>query len=181
MSRDSCIEIHRGLLRLLVVEHDLAAPGGDLRRLRVRVHPFPGVIWDHETGTVLFIGRPIRPEGEIVGQAEALPSDAETVCSILDECVDRTPSLAECADSFASDSPAAVNRCADCYRAELDLAGDGIVDERAQTGRSPLIEKEARAVQHPSSFLKSRFSLDCTVLLPVVRLSTVPSQSSQIP
>jgi serpin B len=91
---------------------------------RIRLdRPFLFLIWDHDTRTVLFLGRLVRPEGKVVGRAEPLPSDAEAICGFLDRCQDRALTLDQCVASFDSDDPEVVNRCADCYRAELDLGG----------------------------------------------------------
>ena len=100
----------------------IGVPGAVTPRIHLD-RPFLFLIWDRDTRTVLFIGRLVRPEGEVVGRAEPLPSDAEVICSILDECQNRALTVDECMTSFEADDPADVNRCADCYRAELDLRG----------------------------------------------------------
>jgi serpin B len=104
-----------------------AASGEVLVPLSVSPHirldrPFIFFIRDHDTGTVLFIGRLIRPDGPVTGRADAPPPDTEVICDILDQCEDRALTRQQCIDALDADDPAVVEQCADCYQAEYDLA-----------------------------------------------------------
>ena len=85
--------------------------------------PFIFFIWDHDTQTVLFAGRLVRPAGPVAGQAAPPPTDAEIICGILDECEGRTVSVQECVAGLEGEDPAILEQCADCYAAEADRCG----------------------------------------------------------
>ena len=85
--------------------------------------PFLFFSYDHDTGTVLFIGRLMRPSGE--AQAPTNPpaerTDAEIICETLDTCEGRTLTVAECTTALAGEDPAVLDQCADCHLMGLDL------------------------------------------------------------
>lgn len=87
--------------------------------------PFHFFIYDHVSESVLFIGRLVRPAGEIRTPAEpiAIPSDAQVICAGLALCPSRTIAEAECLDALAADGADALEQCADCVQWGLDACG----------------------------------------------------------
>jgi len=87
--------------------------------------PFLFFIYDHGTGTVLFVGRLARPDGEARAPAEppVAPTDAEIICEGLAECTGRATTVAECVSALADDDPAVLEQCADCVKLGVDQCG----------------------------------------------------------
>ena len=90
--------------------------------------PFIFFIYDHDTGTVLFLGRLVRPTGD--AHAPANPpdtrTDAEVICETLDEwCEGRTLTVADCMAALAAEDPAVVDQCADCQQMVIDFCANG--------------------------------------------------------
>ncbi len=87
--------------------------------------PFLFFIYDHGTGTVLFVGRLLRPDGEARAPAEppVALTDAEIICEGLAECTDRAITVAECLSALAEDDPAVLEQCADCVKLGVDQCG----------------------------------------------------------
>jgi serpin B len=84
--------------------------------------PFVFLIYDHATGTVLFVGRLSAPGGEpIAGEPAAKPGDPERLCNLLTKCPGLTTSVETCQASFVGDNPSVVNQCADCLQVRNDL------------------------------------------------------------
>ena len=84
--------------------------------------PFVFFIYDHSTDTVLFVGRLSDPGGESVsGEPVILPSDSERICTLLDECQNRTTTVEACQSSLESDDPSVLDQCADCLQLRNDV------------------------------------------------------------
>ncbi len=87
--------------------------------------PFLFFIYDHGTGTVLFVGRLLRPDG--AARAPAAPpvarTDAEIICSGLAYCADRAITVDGCLSALADDDPAVLEQCADCVKLGVDQCG----------------------------------------------------------
>ncbi len=85
--------------------------------------PFVFFIYDHETQSVLFMGRLVRPSGD--AREPASPPETRTdiaiICEVLADCAGRTTTESECAAALEGDEPAVVEQCADCYLAKDDL------------------------------------------------------------
>jgi|GEM_PF-664721 len=81
--------------------------------------PFLFFIYDHGTGTVLFVGRFMRPGGEPRAPASTpiVQTDIEAICSSLAECTGRTTTVSECQAALATDDATQLEGCADCIRA----------------------------------------------------------------
>ena len=84
-----------------------------------RVHldrPFLFFIYDHVTGSVLFVGRLVRPPGSTHAPTQAVkPSDPiATICGILADCSDRTLSESECSAALTDDDASVLADCAHC-------------------------------------------------------------------
>jgi len=85
--------------------------------------PFLFFIYDHDTGTVLFVGRLMRPAGETRTPTDPpdARTDAEIICETLDGCEGRTVTLAECTAALDGQDAAVLDQCADCHLMGLDL------------------------------------------------------------
>ena len=84
--------------------------------------PFVFFIYDHDTDTVLFVGRFVRPEGE-AGPPVTPPverTDAQIICDVLDGCTARTTTNDECVAALAADDAVVLEGCADCTQAAYD-------------------------------------------------------------
>jgi serpin B len=83
--------------------------------------PFVFFIYDHRTGTVLFVGRVSDPGGEPVpGEPVTTPSAPERICALLSDCTDRTTTVTACRTSFDADDPSLLKQCADCLQLRAD-------------------------------------------------------------
>jgi serpin B len=105
-----------------------AATGEVLRPLSLNPtisldRPFIFFIYDHDTGTVLFLGRLVRPAGDAHAPSDApdARSDAEIICDSLVECQGRTVTQAECVTALADADQLVLDQCADCHQMGLDL------------------------------------------------------------
>ncbi len=96
--------------------------------------PFFFFVYDHGTGTVLFVGRLVRPAGAATPPAEppAVATDIAVICSGLATCTGRTTTEAECQAALAADEPAVVEQCDDCILVDVDDFDLGFVGDRCE-------------------------------------------------
>lgn len=84
--------------------------------------PFWFFVYDHETSSVIFLGRWVRPVGD--AHPPKVPpvtkTDAETICGGLAPCSGRTTTVADCQNALSADSPSVLEQCADCIRLGQD-------------------------------------------------------------
>jgi serpin B len=87
--------------------------------------PFLFFVYDHGTGTVLFVGRLVHPAGEArpPETTPTTPTDTEVICAGLALCADRATTEDECSAALADDDPAVLEQCADCIQAGIDGCG----------------------------------------------------------
>ncbi|MBN2196762.1 MAG: serpin family protein [Polyangiaceae bacterium] len=84
--------------------------------------PFLFFIYDHGTGSVLFVGRLLRPDGEARAPTEppVAPTDVEIICGGLAQCPDRASTVEQCLSALADDDAAVLEQCADCVKLGVD-------------------------------------------------------------
>lgn len=85
--------------------------------------PFLFFTYDHATSAILFVGRFVRPAGEARAPAPPPRTDAETICTALTLCSDRTTTPTECATALAGDEPSVLEGCAACFAWASDGCG----------------------------------------------------------
>lgn len=85
--------------------------------------PFLFFIFEHSTGSVLFLGRYVLPPGtpRAPAQPPVMTTDAQTICDVLSGCSGRTTTVEACLAALDSDDPVVLEQCADCYLAGNDL------------------------------------------------------------
>ena len=110
--------------------------------------PFVFFIYDHTTGTVLFVGRLSDPGGTaIAGDPIVTPTDPERICALLAGCTGRTLTVEACQASFDSDDEGLVDQCADCLQLRDDMC---MMDDYCFDGGVSVCDESACAEECPT-------------------------------
>jgi serpin B len=110
--------------------------------------PFVFFIYDHTTGTVLFVGRLSDPGGTaIAGDPIVTPTDPERICALLAGCTGRTLTVEACQASFDGDGAGLVDQCADCLQLRDDMC---MMDDYCFDGGVSVCDESACAEECPT-------------------------------